>query len=601
MMRGPARLALLITWLAAAAVSAQTPHADVQAGPGTIEGQLVHPSRPEAVGDVVVVLYAISADGSPGVRSTTSDAEGRFRFEGIASDPHTVYLVGARASDIPFGSRVSFAPGETVAKVEIELAETTDDTRAASVGKALLRFERGCTDLHVDHVQTLRNESEAVIYVPREQRGARAPLLEIALPGNAREFAIEPGDQGVEIIDQRARYWGPLYPGTQEVEFEYVIPVAPELALEIGFPNGASEVEVLTPPAGMELRGAALGRAAQIERDGRALLVRKAGALRPGATLVLTLALDDVEPKTTLRMSEAQLLLELDDAALEVREQYQIEVSGHASLAASAAGPLLCIPLPSNAQELRFSGSALAMGIERDASGALAVSGPIPAGASMLSLRYLVPVASNPVAFERRFETAVSRLSVLITDTGLVPESDRLHPLRPVRTEDRSYLHLEALAVEPGEVVALSLRRLPAGRELSSAAAAIGVLLAATAALVFLSAPLRGGRAEAEAAPVSRVALEREAVMGSLRDLDEDFDTGKVSAEDHASMRDELRARAVALLREEREKVSAEPSAPPIESIACAQCGARLQLEDRFCSQCGARRASSRATGAAAE
>jgi len=87
-------------------------------------------------------------------------------------------------------------------------------------------------------------------------------------------------------------------------------------------------------------------------------------------------------------------------------------------------------------------------------------------------------------------------------------------------------------------------------------------------------------------ATLLRAALEREAVIGTLRDLEEDFETGKLSEEDHAQMRDQLRSRAMELLREERE--GPKPVAAP-RAAFCTECGAGLRVQDKFCAQCGTR------------
>jgi hypothetical protein len=72
-------------------------------------------------------------------------------------------------------------------------------------------------------------------------------------------------------------------------------------------------------------------------------------------------------------------------------------------------------------------------------------------------------------------------------------------------------------------------------------------------------------------------------VYRAVEALDEDFETGKLSPDDHARMRAELRARAVALLQAERSGDAPQPDAAP----ACPGCGAALRGTDRFCSQCG--------------
>ena len=84
--------------------------------------------------------------------------------------------------------------------------------------------------------------------------------------------------------------------------------------------------------------------------------------------------------------SRAELWLELDDAALEVDERIELVVDGQGAPLASAASPLLCVPLPQNAGSLRFSNETLAAGLRRDPSGELAIHGPLSRGTSQIAL-----------------------------------------------------------------------------------------------------------------------------------------------------------------------------------------------------------------------
>jgi hypothetical protein len=94
--------------------------------------------------------------------------------------------------------------------------------------------------------------------------------------------------------------------------------------------------------------------------------------------------------------------------------------------------------------------------------------------------------------------------------------------------------------------------------------------------------------------------VEREAVMRSIRDLDEDFETGKLEAEDHSRLRDELRARAVTLLRAEREG-AAPAAARTAASERCPGCNGAVRAGDRFCPACGARLRAVQANGDAGQ
>ena len=565
--------------------------ADVPAGPAAIRGRILHASRPGAVAGLPVVLYALPADGVPGLRGIQTDDRGEFAFENIAADPATAYLVGVRFQEIPFGRRITFAPGELERSLELTVSDPTPDGTGIEVGEVRIRVEPSCRDLQVGQALEVRNPGESVLYVAEADRTTLPPLLEVVLPEQASGFEVPFGSfpQGLERDGARVRFWGPLYPGTQRLEFAYGLPSAGgSIAVTHGFPSGAENVLVLSHRGAPAPLGDALRPAEPTEIDGRPYRVQSAGAVAPDEPLELRLEAPSViERSDAFELLRTQMWLELDDAALAVDERYELEVSGTTPVE-SAGPPLLCIPLPDAAQELRFAPSALSMGLTRDPSGALALRGPLPPGESTVSLRYLLPVDRGRVAFERRFEVGFPLLTLFVADTGIVADSDRLHRRRPFQANDRSYVHLEGFEIESGESVQLALSPIAAAPAPSRLASGLIVGAMALASLWFLASPLRARRVEGmDGDVVSDAAYEREAVYAALRDLDHDFETGKLSEDDYGTSRRDLRARAVALLRAEREGQATpapEPAAPP----SCGQCGAAAADDARFCAQCGA-------------
>jgi hypothetical protein len=104
---------------------------------------------------------------------------------------------------------------------------------------------------------------------------------------------------------------------------------------------------------------------------------------------------------------------------------------------------------------------------------------------------------------------------------------------------------------------------------------------------VLLVAPLFGRDLGPEAAEVEELpgVRERESIYSAIRDLEHDHETGKIAEADYTAMSEELRARAIDLLRREREGVAAaERTAAPSH---CDGCGAEVRDTDRFCSRCG--------------
>ena len=546
-------------------------------GEGTIRGSLVHREGDALPTGIEVVLYALSVDGNAGLRRTTSDSDGRFEFDSIVTDPGHVYMVGTRVGEVPFGTRVAFGPGESEREIEIEILATSHRPDAIEAGRARLRLQQGCTHLRVWHTHTVENETQRVIFVPPELRGEREPLLSVEVVGESESLVI-PTSTGFDVEGNVARFWGPLYPGRQELEFGYGVPLRDsEISLGMRSSLGASELEIEIPgvlgaPRGGELQAPASGDAGTRVYTRPGLGVREAFEWQqPTAARA---------QRAAVETPVSQLWLELDDAVLAVNESHQLRVP--VSLPESEL-PLLCITLPEGARNPRFSGDSMRWGLSRDPSGVLSLHGPLPAGEPTISLRYDVPVPSEPMHFERRLGSARERLEVVVADTGVAPLTDRLHPLRAIHSDGRNYLRLEGFAIEPGEVISVDLARLASRGGSEGQLAAVASGLGALAAIAFLTAPLLRGRSEDEEVDEdSALRGERESIYRALDDLDEDLETGKLSPEDHEQMRGELRARAASLLRAEREG-HATPSSP----MHCPGCGRVLRLDDRFCSQCG--------------
>jgi len=338
-----------------------------------------------------------------------------------------------------------------------------------------------------------------------------------------------------------------------------------------------------------------------------------------------------------LRLTALRAVLDADAAALTVREIHELRAEGETPLLGTLQAPLLRIPLPPQAVELRArssdaglelrpvptpgaggafgaggeSGAATkggAVGIFGESGGGAAMVGAGAAGESLAILGSLAPgelrveleyrlpaLADAPARFARRLATRIPLLEIYLVDTGdLAPRSKLLHRRRPAREGATNYLRLEAYEVAPGEEVALTVERLPPRNAVSQGAALAAAWALALGAVAVLLGPLvgpfrplrRAGAESAEGAAhgtaqaagaaralreeAARAALreEREALYAAIGDLDHDLETGKLSAADHAELRAELRARAIHLLREERD--GAESSAEAEGSAASA-------------------------------
>ncbi len=595
MRRGFAAALALLLGIASAARAQDAEAPGVPAGPGRIEGRVLRAEGDAPVAGVEVALYALSADGVPGLRKTESDAEGRFAFDGVATDPAVAFLVGAKLGDVPYpGGRLSFAAGEDVLRTEIRVTDLSPDTSELSVGEATLQLAREPAGLRVVETIALENAGTRTYFVPAAERGAHAPVLRARLPAGASQFQMPLGviPEGLVREGNRLAYFGPIHPGPHEISWGYVIPAGATVAtlsLELTPPEGAARVVVLLPEGTGKITGGDFAASEGIEQGGRRFA--RAVAERPRGPLALRLELP--APRLApgaVSVSEVQLVLHLDDAAIDVREIHSLQVDSPVPVLGTPDQPLLRIPLPPHALDLRFGTDAAGLVLVPHADGGLAAAGTLAPGAARVELGYRLASGGEVAEIARSFGVPFPLLNVFIADSGdLAPASDRLHRRRPVRTNDLTYQQLEAFEVAAGEEVKLRIARLPArrGGGKGAAQAAIGALALLGIALVV--APLRAGEADAgEPQRRSAEREEREAIYASLRDLDHDFETGKVSGEDFESLRAELRSRAAVLLRAERSPAAAAPEETLQRTLHCSACGVAAKAEHRFCALCGA-------------
>jgi hypothetical protein len=263
------------------------------------------------------------------------------------------------------------------------------------------------------------------------------------------------------------------------------------------------------------------------------------------------------------------------------------------------------VPLPPEARDVRFGIRESSATLVPSEDGSLAVLGPLAAGETTLDVSYRL-AAADPFEMVREFSGHLPLLSIYLADTGRLDlRSDRLHKRRSVRTSDRTYVHLEAFEVAAGERVGLEVARLPRRSRLPQSGSLLAMSVFAAMAIFFLVAPLRGsrGRDDVEAPEVGGTRRERDSIYAALADLEHDHETGKIDDADYATMRGDLRGRALQLLERERSATApaeatsgAAPRATPSAADDapgtaadhfCRACGHGVASEDRFCGRCG--------------
>jgi len=131
----------------------------------------------------------------------------------------------------------------------------------------------------------------------------------------------------------------------------------------------------------------------------------------------------------------------------------------------------------------------------------------------------------------------------------------------------------------------------------------IGICLAVLTGL-FIAYPLLQKNRQAVSFASNHRAEELEArkaeIYAAIKDIDFDFQMGKLSQEDYDQLRNQYKAEAVALLKRADQLTGTRKGAAPAPGPAedggrrtaakfCPTCGQPLTTADRFCSACGAK------------
>jgi hypothetical protein len=575
---------------------------DIPTGEGRIVGRVVHPSDDGEVGGLPIGLYSLAADGSPSMRETTTDAKGNFRFEGISNSSGVVYLVGTRYREISYGERGQFEPDEAELKIDLEVSDPTTNPADISIENTTLELGWFGGKLAVQERIQINNAGERVFYQQvKNRKGERAPVraqipetasnLRPALGILAENFELELGS---------LRYWGAIYPGVGEVAYSYLVDQSgdsqdggtPLVRLRRQFPDGSKTVLVLVPIGSPAISATGLTAGADTEIDGRLYQTLIAENLTPGAEIELLLKPPTGNPSAELlQVKQANVWLELDDTVLDVNMDYLFAVDAPDWIAGTAESPLLHVDLPANAEFRSVSSTVDQLGVEQSPGGGVDVIGPVPPGESRLSIRYRMPVnTAGSTGLDLRFPFRVPLLNVFVADTGIVVENDRLHRRRPTRSGTRLYLHREAFQIEPDETLHFELRPLKR-QPFSNLTILVPFLIAACCGAWFMVSPLRKeSRTQQQNSDATSTRIQREAIYEAIRDLDHDFETGKLNEEDHQRMRETLRAQAKESMRQENESSPAQPADADTEDLSptCPQCAVATEPQWTFCSNCGA-------------
>ncbi|MGH2356174.1 MAG: hypothetical protein ACRDJN_31590, partial [Chloroflexota bacterium] len=264
---------------------------------GVIAGRVVNGSAAGATPGGAPLLLRVYRDGvGQAERAALADAQGAFRFDGLAVGPAYTYRLTAAYGGIAYSTDplrlMADAPEQ---QVELRVYEVSLADPGLGTARALFVVggaDAGRQEVAVTEIVTLTNPSDQT-FAPRPD-GPEGPmgLVRFSLPPGARDLRPVAGIDPTQIlqVDRGVASLTPVPPGEHDHSFSYRLPYAGQaVTFERWFPYGAGRFFVLSPEGGPEVAGAGLSAMEPALFGATRYRVWMAQEIAPGTRLTIEL------------------------------------------------------------------------------------------------------------------------------------------------------------------------------------------------------------------------------------------------------------------------------------------------------------------------
>ena len=297
-LRGAAALVLLVLCLSAlpvlAAPPAQTP-SETPAPVGVVTGQVQNRTSDQPVPDAPVQLRQWSLEVEQPPLTATTDAQGRFRFDGLDTSTHAFYRAEVEYQSVAFRSDfIAFQVGITHTVADLDVFETTDQPGGIRVQRfhfIIMAREQGI--LSMLELYQFSNQADRA-YVGTLNSDGQRETVRMALPRGAQDLVLQSGTLGVDFLSKPGELTAtaPILPGdeTFDVAFVYVVPYStPSLALDRQMYYDTDAVNGMLLDAGVDMQSETLTFAGERMAQGQNFLQFTGQDIKAGQTLPILL------------------------------------------------------------------------------------------------------------------------------------------------------------------------------------------------------------------------------------------------------------------------------------------------------------------------
>jgi hypothetical protein len=222
-------------------------------GQGVIEGQVVSgAANGGSVESLTVTLHVFAGMEEQPSQTITTDAEGRFHFEGLITEANHVYTLRLDYQGVEYGSDLlTFSEGETTLSVPIQVYESTESDEVVSIERAHIFVDFEEDKLLLGEMYIFSNSSDRIYIGAEEVAEGQRGTLHLSLPTGAEGLTFEGGELGQRFFETDGGFvdtWS-LPPGqaSGRLIFSYSLPYDPsgyDLVRDISYPLKALNVLV---------------------------------------------------------------------------------------------------------------------------------------------------------------------------------------------------------------------------------------------------------------------------------------------------------------------------------------------------------------------
>jgi hypothetical protein len=223
---------------------------------GIIEGIVVDGSaRGEPLGDIRVILRAVSAEGLKPLAETHSDTYGKFVFRDLPIG--CAYLPGAERDGVYYpASRVALDQNSLFGQATIVTFSAVESPSPLVIEKREIDVQIKDKTLQVNEVLVISNRSRTT-YVGKLSENHERETLRLNIPGGFDRVTFENEFYGrhFRIVDHTPTTEIPWPPGQRELKFSYEVPtdLSSHLQWMLDIPCNSTYVRVRGEHADMSI------------------------------------------------------------------------------------------------------------------------------------------------------------------------------------------------------------------------------------------------------------------------------------------------------------------------------------------------------------